>query len=91
MKKFLLFVLPFILAVMVVIGCGNMVSVQTADLVGWEPSRVWQVEWAGEASYVEILGKRHHFDGATVENAIYQIKSTIQSAAKGVKYALERS
>ena len=90
MKKWLGFIVPLLLAALLVAAGGNMAMGQMSALVGTDYAQVLDVAWEGEASYVEIGGQRHYFDGTVVQNAIYQIKSTIQSAAEGVKYGLDR-
>lgn len=92
MKKILGYLAPLLLAAMVVMAGGNIVMRQMTALVGQDHTQVLDVGQADKASYyyVEFVGQRHYFDGQAVQNAIYQIKSTIQSAIEGVKYGIDR-
>lgn len=90
MKKIGQFVMPLLFALVVVILGGNQAMAQMTALVGEDYSQVLAIQWEGETGYVDMLGQRRYFDAATVQNAIYQIKSTIQSAAHGVKYGIDR-
>lgn len=90
MKTIGRFAIPVLLAIAVVIGAGNQVMAQMTALAGEEYAPVLAVEYSGAESYVMIMGQRWDFDTAMVQNAIDQIKSTIQSAVEGVKYGIDR-
>ncbi len=90
MKTIGRFAIPVLLSIAIIIGAGNQVMTQMTALAGEEYAPVLAWEWAGTESYVTFLGQRWYFDTVSVQNAIDQIKSTIQSAAEGVKYGIDR-
>ena len=90
MKKMLEYLIPLLLAAAVVITGGNIAMRQMTALVGQDYAQVFDVGLAGDVSYVEFAGQRLYLEETAVQNVIYQIKSTIQSAAHGVKYGIDR-
>ena len=91
MKKVMRFLLPLLMAVLVVVWGGNQVMAQMSELVGGGYSQVLAVELNGAESFVEVAGEKRYFDLGAVKNGVHQIKSAIQSAVEGVKYKLVRS